>query len=313
MLRFFIMWYNPGMEETCMIYSLEVTRGVADKRELWMPGQKLRIYFFDGSSVTRARVLASAAGWMLCANIRFVLSPSPEESDIRITFAHGGNWSYIGRVAERVPRDRPTMALRISDTTPDGEVKRLALHEFGHALGLLHEHQNPLGGIQWNRDAAYQFYQRLNGWSRDDVDRNVFEAYRLDYANGLILAEPFDPASIMLYPIPSELTTNGFSVGWNRELSAGDIAIAHHLYPATPPPPPVHPGGLGVGLAARALTVVRVRQQPGLAGQVIGRLTPGQSIAIVGGPRLASGLRWWQIAQPAGWVAEAAGGNRLIG
>jgi len=25
-----------------------------------------------------------------------------------------------------------------------------AAHEFGHAIGLAHEHQNPAGGIQWN-------------------------------------------------------------------------------------------------------------------------------------------------------------------
>jgi len=27
------------------------------------------------------------------------------------------------------------------------------LHEFGHALGLIHEHQNPAsGGFKWNRE-----------------------------------------------------------------------------------------------------------------------------------------------------------------
>lgn len=27
-----------------------------------------------------------------------------------------------------------------------------AAHEFGHALGLAHEHQNPAGGIEWNEE-----------------------------------------------------------------------------------------------------------------------------------------------------------------
>ena len=29
------------------------------------------------------------------------------------------------------------------------------LHEFGHALGLIHEHQSPFpGGFEWNREAV---------------------------------------------------------------------------------------------------------------------------------------------------------------
>ena len=30
-----------------------------------------------------------------------------------------------------------------------------AAHEFGHAIGLAHEHQNPAGGIQWNEEVVH--------------------------------------------------------------------------------------------------------------------------------------------------------------
>jgi hypothetical protein len=35
----------------------------------------------------------------------------------------------------------------------------------------------------------------------------------------------------MEYPIPKELTTGGFEVGWNKVLSATDIAFMGALYP----------------------------------------------------------------------------------
>ena len=46
------------------------------------------------------------------------------------------------------------------------EVRRVVLHEFGHALGLIHEHQNPKGGgIEWNRDAV----QRRPLWAAQQL------------------------------------------------------------------------------------------------------------------------------------------------
>lgn len=35
-----------------------------------------------------------------------------------------------------------------------GEPRPLVPHEFGHAVGLIHEHQNPEGGVPWSRDAV---------------------------------------------------------------------------------------------------------------------------------------------------------------
>lgn len=35
----------------------------------------------------------------------------------------------------------------------------------------------------------------------------------------------------MLYPIPKELTTNGFEVGWNTHLSETDKAFMGQIYP----------------------------------------------------------------------------------
>ncbi len=35
----------------------------------------------------------------------------------------------------------------------------------------------------------------------------------------------------MEYPVPANLTTNGFTIGWNRVLSDGDKAFIREMYP----------------------------------------------------------------------------------
>ena len=69
---------------------------------------------------------------------------------IRISFDTGdGSWSYIGMNAKIVDAAKSTMNLSRID--PDTETTSprengLILHEFGHMLGMLHEHRSPARG-----------------------------------------------------------------------------------------------------------------------------------------------------------------------
>lgn len=57
-----------------------------------------------------------------------------------------GSWSYLGTDATRVPKESFTMNLGFVD-------RPTVLHEFGHTLGLIHEHQSPFpGGFEWDRE-----------------------------------------------------------------------------------------------------------------------------------------------------------------
>lgn len=42
--------------------------------------------------------------------------------------------------------------------TSDTEFSRTIIYEFGHALGLHHEHQSPTANIQWNKEKVYEYY-----------------------------------------------------------------------------------------------------------------------------------------------------------
>ncbi|EJD40747.1 zincin [Auricularia subglabra TFB-10046 SS5] len=103
----------------------------------------------------------------------------------------------------------------------NNEFARVIIHEFGHALGCIHEHQSPAAGIPWNREAVYVYYERTVGWTHAQTGANIFQLY----AAGSTQFSGFDTKSIMLYAVPAALTTNGFSVGWNDQLSDTDKAF----------------------------------------------------------------------------------------
>lgn len=100
------------------------------------------------------------------------------------------------------------------------------MHEFGHALGLLHEQSYP-NGIKWNRDTVYKYYAKYHGWNKEKVDFNVLGTSDIFYTNGTV----YDPFSIMHYPVEAWQTLDGFTVGLNNSLSEADKKIIAALYP----------------------------------------------------------------------------------
>jgi len=99
------------------------------------------------------------------------------------------------------------------------------MHEFGHALGLLHEQSYP-GAIKWNKDTVYKYYERFE-WDKAKTDFNVLEISEQFFTNGTA----YDPRSIMHYSIPAWQTLDGYSVEENYEMSDGDKRIIAAIYP----------------------------------------------------------------------------------
>lgn len=108
------------------------------------------------------------------------LETSPD-AEIRIAFEQGaGSWSYIGTDCLNIPKSKPTMNLGwLTPTTSHAETKRVVLHEFGHALGLAASNQSPTANIPWNKQATYDYYQKTSGWTKQQVDTNLFTNTRL--------------------------------------------------------------------------------------------------------------------------------------
>jgi hypothetical protein len=194
----------------------------------WRPSRALQIAFL-GPVVrqVKEKIIDHANEWLQYANIRFNFVDG-ENGDIRITTEPGeGSWSYIGTDALLVDADKATMNYGwLTPDTPDEEYRRVVLHEFGHALGAIHEHQHPEAGIPWDRPKVYAYYARM-GWSKEQVDSNIFAKYDSNQLN----TSSYDQASIMHYAVPDELTTGDWKIDWNTNLSDLDKSFMRAQYP----------------------------------------------------------------------------------
>jgi hypothetical protein len=182
------------------------------KSKKWLNASTLRISFLEGTDEQVAIVKQFAPQWCQYADLRFEFNHAAD-AEIRIAFRpDDGAWSYIGTDCRDIPVDHPTMNLGWQD-------EGVVLHEFGHAVGLIHEHQNPLGGIQWNKPQVYKdLGGPPNSWPKEVVDSNMFATYSVDQINGTEL----DKKSIMLYAIPTTWTLDGFHSEPNEKLSQTD-------------------------------------------------------------------------------------------
>jgi serralysin len=202
-------------------------RGTGVKGKFWPAGQVLRVRFMNGSSALQTKVLNYAKTWSSYANVSFV-KVSSGTSEIRVKFGTIGHNSYVGTDNLNISQSTQTMNLQFNDESPESSIRRASLHEFGHALGLMHEHQNPYVNISWDKPKVYAYYA-TQGWSQDQVDKNVLNKLAFEPTQHTT----FDVASIMAYSIPSSLTTNGYSIPWNTELSNIDKEFIGKMYSGT--------------------------------------------------------------------------------
>lgn len=197
----------------------------------WSNDTTLEIAFLDGESADHAYIESIAQEWTKYANLRFHFLPfdgsARPNASIRISLSNSnGDWSFVGTDALHIPADRPTMNLQSVRSGSSEGARVTVLREFGHVLGLVNEQMNPNADIPWNKEAVYLYYQTL-GWSRSMVDSRVFATLQIPYRE-------FDPKSIMMMPIPAELTRGGFEVDTNTKLSRGDKRYVGDLYPFGP-------------------------------------------------------------------------------
>ncbi len=207
--------------------------GAVDKGKKWRPGRLLRIRFLDGDAAVQKKVADIALEWTEYANIQLEFG-SDSDAEIRISFKMAGSWSYIGTDALLIPKPMPTMNFGwLTPTSSDEEYHRVVLHEFGHALGMIHEHQNPdaVNHIKWNIDALKDYYSGPpNNWSEAQIRTNLVKTYDDAQTNHT----DFDVDSIMRYPVPAEHTTDGNGIPWQaHKLSETDKEFIASIYPKT--------------------------------------------------------------------------------
>lgn len=226
---------EKNIDKWCFAYfagSEEHTRAALLNSSKWPDGSNITISFLDGDPEVQRRVEEAALEWVQpgLANLTFVFLNDSTGTDIRISFRYAGSWSVLGNTCQKVEKGKPTMNFGWLDrTTPDAELRRVVLHEFGHALGLIHEHMTPAdGGIQWNKKRVTKDLSGPpNNWTEDVIYNNMFRTFDEDE----LALTRLDKESIMMYPIPAKWTLDGFSVGLNTELSQTDRDFIRQMYP----------------------------------------------------------------------------------
>lgn len=149
-------------------------------------------------------------------NLTFVES----DGHVRIGFDEDkGSWSLVG--TDCLQSKNNTMNFAWLDAAT-------IMHEFGHLLGMIHEHQNPRGNtIDWNVQAVDEWAKQTQGWDKETTYKNIIQKYNISQING----SSYDPKSIMLYYFPAKLTLNHHGTQMNLRLSQTDIEYISKMYP----------------------------------------------------------------------------------
>jgi hypothetical protein len=204
-------------------------------------GGKLLIYFLPGEvGVTQDLqdgVIDIAREWTKYANIDFDKTTEASKAHVRVGFNRTlGHYSYVGRRSrEDVPNlAERTMNLALRDLN-DSYNKFVILHEFGHAMGCIHEHSHPKSkAVFLENNQVIQYFIDHGLKNAETVRQNVFKRYN---ERDLIKFSDYDEKSIMHYFFPGWMFGDGRArpAEQNLALSPLDKKFASIVYPGRMP------------------------------------------------------------------------------
>lgn len=186
-------------------------RGSASTKKLWPQNSVIKIGLVGMSKDQEKLVKDSINKWQPYVNLKFEFTAKPEEATVRVqmdsTLPKGEGWAWIGTDSTKYPDN--TAHVTISSNGSSEEIESAALHEWGHVLGLEHEHE------------------RAHIIQKPHPDK---EGLTLNL-DGSLISGPLDENSVMYYKFTyNEKGEKEFAV---QEISEEDKKFVSTLYPPT--------------------------------------------------------------------------------
>jgi Astacin (Peptidase family M12A) len=200
----------------------------------------LRLFFMNGADLIDP-VMAAITAWSRAANVKFDRARDASRAELRIMFGRSlGHQSQVGSEARQVRNlSQPTMTLGFRDLfdyEADAAYSRfVVMHEFGHALGCIHEHIRDDAPLVFN-EAKTIAYFATRGLNAAATRYNILERWR----QTLIRKSEYDEKSIMHYMLPGFCMADGRERQQNFELSGPDKEFAAIVYGPPPGDPSSH-------------------------------------------------------------------------
>lgn len=219
-----IQQFAPSSDNSPADRTARNRRGVADSSKRWSPGV-ITVSLDLANKKSQALVIDALKEWAHhTPGLQFEIVEG-KRGDIRVSDDEGftGSWSVIGTDALLVDEDQPTLHLDRTDNSK--QLRTHALHEFGHALGLLHEHQHPQSTLDWDEQAVRDYFVS------ERFPAELVQEQILDPLTGPdVQSTAYDPQSVMHYPFPAHLSRKGHGTSENFFLSPGDQEAIRRLY-----------------------------------------------------------------------------------
>jgi len=195
----------------------------------WARDRILTIGFYDSVTQENKELIKTAAlDWQPHINLTLSFIEGTR-ADIRIAMLAQSSTSQLGTDALLIPYEEPTLIIK--NSLSGDRLSAIARHEFGHVLGLRHEHQHPDSNIPWDLTKIYDYYSNHANWDRQTVNFNMLDKWQPHP----LFRTVYDTTSIMHYPILNAVTLGDFSVARNFNLSARDIMKVSRIYPKPKP------------------------------------------------------------------------------